>query len=91
MIKEPNVKKCSFTDYRNWVMVNFLLGTGVRISTLVSILVKDIDLAESILKTRHNKNRRQQIVPISRTLNKILIKYLQYRNVESEEVCKYLW
>ncbi len=65
--------------------MNSLLGTGVRICTLVSILVKDIDLVESIVKARHDKNRRQQIVPISRILNKILVEYLQYRMAESEE------
>lgn len=65
--------------------MNSLFGTGVRICTLVSILVKDIDLVESILKARHDKNRRQQIVPISRILNKILVEYLQYRHAESEE------
>ncbi len=24
LLKKPNMKKCSFTEYKNWVMTNFL-------------------------------------------------------------------
>ena len=30
LLKKPNVKKCSFTEYQSWVMTNFLFATGVR-------------------------------------------------------------
>ena len=30
LLKEPDCKTCSFAEYRNWVIVNFLLGTGCR-------------------------------------------------------------
>lgn len=85
LLNKPDMKKCTFTEYRNWVIVNFLIGTGVRLSTLVAIRIKDINLANSILKTVHNKNRKQQIIPISKTLNKILIEYLEYRSHENDE------
>ena len=31
LLKEPDCKTCSFAEYRNWVIVNFLLGTGCRL------------------------------------------------------------
>jgi integrase/recombinase XerD len=30
LLKKPNLKKCSFTEYKCWVMTNFLFSTGVR-------------------------------------------------------------
>ena len=83
LLKKPDLKGCSFTDYRNWAVVNFLLGTAVRVSTLINIKVADIDLTESILLVRHAKNRRQCVIPISRSLNKVLVEYLTYRNHEN--------
>ena len=37
LLKEPDCKTCSFAEYRNWVIVNFLLGTGCRASTLLHL------------------------------------------------------
>lgn len=73
LLKKPDIKSCSFTEYRNWAMVNFLLATGVRVSTLIAVRVKDVDLHSSVFRTKHNKNRREQILPVSKTLNKDLI------------------
>ena len=35
LLKKPNLKKCSFTEYKCWVMTNFLLSTGVRQRSLM--------------------------------------------------------
>ena len=34
LLKKPNLKKCGFTEYKCWVIVNFLLSTGVRQNSL---------------------------------------------------------
>jgi len=34
LLKKPDKNKCSFADYRNWVIVCYLLGTGNRLDTL---------------------------------------------------------
>lgn len=31
LLERPNLKKCSFTEYRNWVLVNYLLATRTAI------------------------------------------------------------
>lgn len=41
LLKEPDCKTCSFAEYRNWVIVNFLLGTGCRASTLLNQIERD--------------------------------------------------
>lgn len=45
LLKEPDCKTCSFAEYRNWVIVNFLLGTGCRASTLLNLQIGDLDLS----------------------------------------------
>ena len=83
LLQKPDMK--SFAEYRSWVIVNFLLGTGVRALELRSIRIKDIDLVSSMLILSRTKNRKQRYVPISKTLNKILNEYLIYRKAGSND------
>lgn len=85
LIKKPNIKKCSFNEYRDWVIISYLLSTGNRASTIVNIKIKDIDFENNIITLEKTKNRRQQLIPISKTLSEILREYLQYRNGETED------
>ena len=66
LLKEPDCKTCSFAEYRNWVIVNFLLGTGCRASTLLNLQIGDLDLSAGTVFFRHMKARNQQIVPSQR-------------------------
>lgn len=84
LLKKPDMTHCSFSEYRNWVMVNFLLGTGCRVSTLVNLHIEDIDLAAGTAKFRHMKARNAQIMPLSRNLVKVLEEYLTCLESDSE-------
>lgn len=64
LLKKPNLKKCSYAEYRTWVMINMLLNSGMRASTLRNILIKDVDLERRIIVYRHNKNRSIQTCPL---------------------------
>jgi len=79
LLKKPDIKRCGFTQYRDWVIVNYLLATGNRISTLLNIKIGDIDFTDSMITLTKTKNRRQQVVPLSRTMVQILKEYLLYR------------
>ncbi|KLU67546.1 tyrosine recombinase XerD [Desulfosporosinus acididurans] len=85
LLKKPNIKKCSFPEYRTWVVINFFVGTGCRVRTLVNIKIQDIDLDNAVIKYSVTKNRKHQIVPISKTLIKILDEYLKYRKGTQED------
>ena len=78
LLTKPDLKKCSFAHYRNWVICNFLLATGCRESTLISIKCEDIDFDSDLIKYTHTKNRKQQLVPLSRSLKMILLDYIKY-------------
>lgn len=41
LLEKPDMKG-DFSEYRNWVVINFLLATGVRVGELVSIRIGDI-------------------------------------------------
>ena len=44
LTRKPNLRKCKFTEYRNWVITMYLLATGNRASTVRNIKIKDVDL-----------------------------------------------
>jgi integrase/recombinase XerD len=79
LLKKPDIKTCGFSEYRTWVMVCYLLGTGNRLSTVNNLQIKDVDFANREISLRKVKNKKQYIIPLSPTLEKVLTEYLQYR------------
>lgn len=75
LLVKPDIKQCAFSEYRNWVAVNFLLGTGCRANTLVNIQIKDLDMKTAQVRYSHTKNKRQQVVPLTKVLVKVLNEY----------------
>jgi len=85
LLKKPNMKMANFDVYRNWVVINYLLATGNRLSTLVNIRICDVNLEEDEIILRHTKNRTQQIIPIAAPLKNILIEYLRFRKPKNDD------
>ena len=79
LLKKPNMKKCSFSEYRNWVMTNFLFATGVRQRSLMNVKIKDLDFENNVVYVNITKNRKPLIVPLNSSLVKILKEFLTYR------------
>lgn len=85
LLKKPNLKHCSFTEYKSWVIVNFLLSTGVRQNSLANIKIKDVDFENSIVHINVTKNRKPLMIPLNHDIVKILQEYLRYRGGEKED------
>ena len=85
LLRKPDVKKCRFSEYRNWVMVCYLLATGNRLSTMCSVKIKDVDFENQEIKLRKVKNKKQYVIPISPTLEKTLAEYLKIRQGEPDD------
>lgn len=85
LLKKPNMKKASFTEYKSWVICNFLLSTGIRRHSLINIKIKDIDLSSNLVYIRVTKNRKPLLLPLNKDIVAILKEYLQYRNATSDE------
>lgn len=59
MLKRP--ENPTFAVYRNWVLVNFLLATGIRAKELRELLTKDLDLVNGYISLAHTKNRKARM------------------------------
>ena len=82
LLKKPDMNQCTFTEYKAWVFENYLMATGNRLSSALNVRIEDINFAEDVIIIRKVKNRRQQIIPLSRTLSEILREYIQIRGGE---------
>jgi len=85
LLEKPKLSLCNFTEYRNWVMINYLLSTGNRRNTLINIKISDIDFNEAVIKLSTTKNKKQQYIPLSATLSKILKDYLKHRGGKPDD------
>jgi integrase/recombinase XerD len=85
LLKKPDLKKCTFVEYRCWVMTNLFFSTGIRQRSSHYIRVKDIDFDNRVLHVNITKNRKPLIVPLSSTMLKILQEYLKYRQYKSPD------
>ena len=85
LLKKPNMKVCSFTEFKVWTFENYLLGTGNRLTTALNIRVKDVDFEGGLIILGRTKNRRQQIIPLSQTLSDILREYLMIRGGNNDD------
>lgn len=85
LLKKPNLKTCKFGEYRNWVLINFILSTGLRLNSFVNVRVKDIDFNNEVVMVNVTKNRKPLIIPLNNIITKILKEYLRIRQPETEE------
>lgn len=69
-------KRKNFSTMRDHVMVSFLLGTGVRMRTLITLKVKDVDLVNNRIFLSTTKTKKQYYIPMSTQLKRVLTTYL---------------
>lgn len=75
LLGRPSLKS-SFVEYRTWVIINFIMGTGARASTVINLKVEDIDFTMKEIRYTHLKNKTCAIVPLSNSLERVLRNYL---------------
>lgn len=79
LLKKPNLSTVNFSEYRTWVIINFIMNSGARASTIRNILIGDLDLENGFVTYRHNKNHKVQIIPLCTQMTSILKEYLFFR------------
>lgn len=85
LLKKPDVRKCIFSTYRSWVIVNFLLSTGVRQNSLINVKIRDVDFDNSVVYVNMTKNRKPLIIPLNEDILRILKEYLQYKGGKADD------
>lgn len=85
LLKKPNLKKCTFAEYRTWVIESLLINCGCRAATIRNFLIEDLDIANNVLYARHMKNGRPQPLPLCPEMVTILQEYLSFRGGEGKD------
>ena len=85
LLKKPDIRKATFAEYRDWVIINFLLNCGSRAATVRAIQIRDADLDGGMVFYRHTKNRKAQVIPLCSAMVAILREYLRHRGGEAAD------
>ncbi|MDT8715229.1 tyrosine-type recombinase/integrase [Clostridium sp. 19966] len=75
MLIKPAIKG-SLAIYRDYITILTLLGTGVRLNSLVNIRIGDIDFEKKEIRINTTKGREQLILPLDNYLKKNLQEYI---------------
>jgi integrase/recombinase XerC len=68
----------SVSGVRDQIIVEILYGSGLRVSELVNIDIKDLDLGNGLVKV-HGKGKKERIVPLTDFAVLAVQKYLELR------------
>ena len=76
LLRQPNIDSCTYSELRDWCIVNIVLNTGVRASSIVNVKIEDVDFKAKTIHFRHMKNRQEQVFPLKKDTLKIIRLYL---------------
>ena len=85
LMKKPDTHKCNFAEYRTWVIINFLLSTGIRQNSLINIRCRDIDFENKLVYVNVTKNRKPLIIPLNDDVVSILREYVKHREGKADD------
>jgi len=75
----------SSNGLRDHVMLSFLYTTGLRVSELINIRVKDLSLYEPYTLLLHGKGQKSRYVPLMRNIIPVIQKYLAQEGYDRQE------
>jgi integrase/recombinase XerD len=87
LLRAPSTE--DYVENRDWVVVNYLLGTGNRAQTILNLKVKDIDIEEGYVNINIQKNRRTSRQGLPTRLVEVLEDFI--RDYRSDEDGEPLW
>lgn len=79
-----------FNSYRNKVMIQLFLNTGLRLAEMINLKWKDINLAVGQLKVVQGKGSKDRIVWIGEDTLKILREY-RTKQADKLGMCEYVF
>jgi len=69
----------TFAGVREKLIIELLYATGIRLSELISLKEKDVNLFERTIKVLGKRNK-QRIIPFSKSIGLIIEKYRSFKN-----------
>lgn len=91
LLKVPDLKNCSFSTLRSWMMIVYFVGTGQRLRTVLGLKIEDVDLENAVVILRNMKNRKHTILPLPYKVVEALRIYLSYRGGQKNEFLFCSW
>lgn len=87
LLVKPKIKDTYF-DWRSWAIINFILGTGARASTVSNMTIGNINFVGKDINLGYTKNNQALIVPLSPALELVLREYIKLwrNNARNEEL-----
>lgn len=86
LLEKPR-KSDTFGEWRNWAIVNWIMATGNRSSTICEVRIEDINFKTKMIHLRHTKSKQYQSIPLSTELSHQIKEYtnLWLRNAEPSD------
>ena len=88
MVFDKSKFKNNLKEMRNLLILELLYGTGIRLSELINLKIKDININKNEIKVLGKRNK-ERIIPINNNIRLQLNKYLKLRK-EQNNRCEYL-
>ena len=79
LLKKPRLSDTTYTEFRTYCIINLLVGTGMRRSSLINIKLDDIDWNKQLIRLRHTKNKQVHYVNMNSKVVSVLKDWLKYR------------
>ncbi len=78
---------------RDWALLAFLYGTGLRLSEALGLTYQDIAYQDGVphAVTVKGKGDKERVVVLSPTAQRALHQWLKHRNLEGSPVSPYIW
>lgn len=88
LLEKPTGKEVRFSTYRDWVAINLIYTTGIRVGELTSIELRDV--VHDSIKNMHyirirkeiSKNHEERFIPLSDTIKEIILEYMKIMDGE---------
>lgn len=85
LLMEKPRPRDSFSEWRTWAIVSWVLGTGNRAATICSIRMRDVNFKRKEINLPHTKNKKAQILPLSSSLSTVLKEYIRIWRKDADD------
>lgn len=85
LLARPNINQCTFAEFRNYVIVNTFIATGIRRHSLTNIKIEDVDFQSGLIRLTTTKAGKFHYVAMGQKLAKVLREYLRFRGGSKDE------
>ena len=77
LLEAPH-RTADFAEYRMWVIIQWVLATGNRASTICNIKMQDIDFKVKEVQLKHTKNKKAtKAIPLSSEIISVIKEYIR--------------